>query len=39
MSKSKLLSHLFDLQNESEHPFEIRTQWKGSKIIIEIDYS
>lgn len=38
MSKSKLLTHLFELQEESEVPFEIKTQWKGNKIIIEVEY-
>lgn len=38
MSKSHLLSHLLELQNESEVPFNITAEWTGKKITIEIIY-
>jgi len=35
MSKSDLLSKLFELQEQSEERFDITCEWKGNKIVIE----
>lgn len=37
MTKSKLLTELFKLQEESETKFNITTSFRGNKIMIEFE--